>query len=83
MGTLAAARRRARALPDRDQYVKCWEQAFELSDTRWAPWTVVDAGDTKAASVAAQTAIADAFAEAMPAEPPQENVVALQKERWG
>ena len=71
------------ALPDRDQYVKCWEQAFELSDTRWAPWTVVDAGDTKAASVAAQTAIADAFAEAMPAEPPQENVVALQKERWG
>jgi hypothetical protein len=33
--------------------------------------------------VAAQTAIADAFAEAMPAEPPQENVVALQKERWG
>ena len=41
------------------------------SDTRWSPWRVIDGNDEGVAAVAALTAIADAWAEAMPAEPPQ------------
>ena len=40
------------------------------SDTRWSPWRMIEADDEAAASVAALSAIADAWAEAMPAEPP-------------
>ena len=40
------------------------------SDTRWSPWRTIEADDEIAASVAALSAIADAWADAMPAEPP-------------
>ena len=40
------------------------------SDTRWSPWRTIDGNDEQAAVLAALTAIADAWAEAMPAEPP-------------
>lgn len=40
------------------------------SDTRWSPWRVIDGNDEAGATVAALSAIADAWAEAMPAEPP-------------
>jgi polyphosphate kinase 2 (PPK2 family) len=40
------------------------------SDTRWSPWRMIDGNNEGAAAVAALTAIADAWAEAMPAEPP-------------
>jgi len=40
------------------------------SDTRWSPWLMIDGDDEEAAAVAALSAIADAWAEAMPAEPP-------------
>ena len=40
------------------------------SDTRWSPWRMIEADDEAAASLAALSAIADAWAEAMPSEPP-------------
>ena len=40
------------------------------SDTRWSPWRMIDGNDEAAATLAALSAIADAWAEAMPAEPP-------------
>ena len=40
------------------------------SDTRWSPWRIIDGNDEGAGAIAALTAIADAWAEAMPAEPP-------------
>ena len=40
------------------------------SNTRWSPWRVIDGNDEAAAAVAALSAIADAWAKAMPAEPP-------------
>jgi polyphosphate kinase 2 (PPK2 family) len=40
------------------------------SDTRWSPWIMIDGDDEEAAAVAALSAIADAWAEAMPASPP-------------
>jgi AMP-polyphosphate phosphotransferase len=39
------------------------------SDTRWSPWVMIDGNDEEQAAVSALSAIADAWAEAMPAEP--------------
>ena len=43
---------------------------FVATDTRWAPWRVIDADDKQAARIAALTLIADAFEKAIPADPP-------------
>jgi hypothetical protein len=43
---------------------------FRLTDTRWAPWKVIDGNDMTSATIAALTAIADMYEKAMPAEPP-------------
>ena len=61
-----------------DEVVSVDDPAFERaladlranSDTRWSPWRTIDADDEPAASLAALSAIADAWAEAMPSEPP-------------
>jgi polyphosphate kinase 2 (PPK2 family) len=62
-----------------DPPVKAGESAYlealadlrRYSDTRWSPWRVIDGNDEPAATLAALNAIADAWAEAMPAEPPK------------
>ena len=41
------------------------------SDTRWSPWHMIEGDDERHAAIAALSAIADAWAEAMPSEPPQ------------
>ena len=43
---------------------------FDLTDTRWAPWTVIDGNDKKAARIAALTRVAEALAAAVPNKPP-------------
>ena len=43
---------------------------FAHTDTRWAPWQVVDSNDEMGGCLAALTAIADQMEKAMPAEPP-------------
>ena len=40
------------------------------SDTRWSPWRIIDGDNEARATIAALSAIADAWNEAMPAEPP-------------
>jgi len=40
------------------------------SDTRWSPWRMIDGNDEEAAALAALSAVADAWADAMPSEPP-------------
>jgi polyphosphate kinase 2 (PPK2 family) len=40
------------------------------SDTRWSPWRLIDGNDEANSTLAALGAIADAWAEAMPSEPP-------------
>jgi len=52
-------------------YAKALGDLRTYSDTRWSPWHTIDGNDETAASIAALTAIADAWAEAMPAEPPK------------
>ena len=43
---------------------------FDQTDTRWAPWTVIDGNDKKAGRIAALSRVAEALAAALPGEPP-------------
>ena len=51
-------------------YARALEALKANSDTRWSPWIMIDGNDEQAATLAALSAIADAWAEAMPAEMP-------------
>ena len=53
-----------------EAYMRAVEALKANSDTRWSPWSMIDGDDEQQAAVAALSAIADAWAEAMPAEPP-------------
>jgi polyphosphate kinase 2 (PPK2 family) len=59
-----------RSLHSRPAAQGAWERLFAQTDTRWAPWTVIDAGNKQAARIAALEAIAGGLAKAMPAHPP-------------
>ena len=43
---------------------------LDLTDTRWAPWHVIDANDKKSARMAALTTVAEAMKAAVPSDPP-------------
>ena len=43
----------------RDDYIKAYADMFERTDTRWAPWCVIDGNNKKSARIAALTYIAD------------------------
>jgi len=59
-----------RTADGREAYRQALAQMFKLNDTRWAPWTGVDANNEAAAHIAALTIIAEALEKAMPMEPP-------------
>jgi polyphosphate kinase 2 (PPK2 family) len=50
----------------RAEYDVAVEQMFAMSNTRWSPWTVIDANDEGSAMVAALGAVADAMEKAFP-----------------
>jgi AMP-polyphosphate phosphotransferase len=51
-------------------YLKALADMFRMTDTRWAPWTVIDGNDKKAARIAALTAIADQLEAKVDMTPP-------------
>jgi polyphosphate kinase 2 (PPK2 family) len=51
-------------------YAEALRDLRKNTDTRWSPWRTIDGNDEAAATLAALSAIADAWAEAMPSEPP-------------
>jgi polyphosphate kinase 2 (PPK2 family) len=63
-------RREEPVATDDPAYQRAFEGLKANSDTRWSPWLMIDGNDEEKAAVAALSAIADAWAEAMPAEPP-------------
>lgn len=65
-------------LGQRDRVVDVLHELFRQTDTRWAPWRVIDGGDAAAGCIAALTAIADMFEKAMPAEPPGDEDTVIQ-----
>lgn len=52
-------------------YAEALRDLRKNSHMRWSPWRMIDGNDEAAATIAALSAIADAWAEAMPAEPPR------------
>ncbi len=51
-------------------YAEALKDLRKNSHTRWSPWRMIDGNDEASATIAALSAIADAWAETMPAEPP-------------
>jgi polyphosphate kinase 2 (PPK2 family) len=54
----------------RKDYLAALKDMFDLTDTRWAPWTVIDGNNKKSARIAALTRVAEALAAACPDKPP-------------
>ncbi len=69
----------------RDDYEKAMHDMFACTDTRWAPWTVIDGNDRKAGRIAALTRIADALEKHVPMDMPEVDpaVVELAKDAFG
>ena len=69
----------------RADYMNAYAAMFERTDTRWAPWKVIDANDKKAARIAALTYIADRLEAAVDMVPKDADpdVVALAKAAFG
>ncbi|WP_136162470.1 polyphosphate kinase 2 family protein [Sphingomonas flavalba] len=54
----------------RTDYLAAMADMFAETDTRWAPWRVIDGNNKKAARIAALTAIADYLEKHVPMAPP-------------
>ena len=54
----------------RKDYLAAIRDMFTQTDTRWAPWRVIDANNKEAARIACLKAIADTLEQAVPMEPP-------------
>jgi AMP-polyphosphate phosphotransferase len=53
----------------RADYLKAYHDMFERTNTRWAPWTVIDGNSKKAARIAVLTAVADQLEMAVDMKP--------------
>ena len=60
-----------RTLQARAAYRATLIQILAQTDTRWAPWSMIDANDRDAAQVAGLTAIAAGLEKALPQSPPE------------
>lgn len=60
-----------RSLSARKSYRDAYDAMFKRSNTRWAGWNVIDAGNHEAGLIAALAVIVDALAEAVPNSPPK------------
>ncbi len=69
----------------REDYLKAMHDMFERTDTRWAPWKVIDGNDRKAARIAALDHIADMLEKHVPMDMPEADpaVVELAKAAFG
>jgi polyphosphate kinase 2 (PPK2 family) len=66
-----------RTVDGRESYRQALAQMFKQNDTRWAPWTGIDANDEQGARITALTVIAEALEKAMPVEPPVRTQAAI------
>ena len=69
----------------RSPYLEAMHEMFKRTDTRWAPWTLIDGNDKKAARIAALTAIAERLEAHVDMTPPQldPEVAAVAKKALG
>ena len=61
------------------------DDMFQQTDTRWAPWKVIDGNNKKAARIAALTHVADTLEAVVPMTPPERDpaVVKLAAKAFG
>lgn len=57
----------------RSDYLDAMHDMFARTDTRWAPWTVIDGNNKKAARIAAMTAVADQLESQVSMTPPADD----------
>lgn len=55
----------------RPDYLEAIAEMFRETDTRWAPWKVIDGNDKKNARIAALSYVADMFERVVPPDPPE------------
>jgi polyphosphate kinase 2 (PPK2 family) len=69
----------------RADYHAAIDEMFQQTDTRWAPWKVIDGNNKKAARIAALTHIAEALEAVVPMTPPDRDpaVVKLAAKAFG
>lgn len=56
---------------DRTLYAEHVQDLLDHTNTRWAPWTIIDAINHDAAEISALSAIATALEKGVPADPPE------------
>jgi len=54
----------------RKDYLAAIRDMLDVTDTRWAPWTVIDGNNKKSARIAALTRVAEALSASLPGKPP-------------
>jgi len=69
----------------RKEYLAALDEMFAQTDTRWAPWTVIDGNNKKAARIAALSHVAATLEAAVPMTPPDRDpaVVKLAQKAFG
>ncbi len=69
----------------RDDYLAAMDDMFRLTDTRWAPWKVIDGTHKKYARLKALEHIADVLEKAVPMKPPvvDSDIARLAQEHFG
>ncbi len=69
----------------RADYLDAMEDMFKQTDTRWAPWKVIDGNDKKAARIAAMTYVAETLEAVLPDDLPEADpeLVKLAEEAFG
>lgn len=70
-----------RSLTHRAEYEAAFSDVFAQTDTRWAPWKIIDGCDERSGCLAALEAIAAAYARTMPEEPPVDGESVVQFDR--
>jgi len=69
----------------RADYLAAIDEMFQQTDTRWAPWKVIDGNNKKAARITALTHVAEMLEAAAPMTPPERDpaVVKLAAKAFG
>lgn len=69
----------------RKEYLAAMADMFEHTNSRWAPWTVIDGNDKKSARIAAISHVVDALEKALPDDPPAADpaLVELARDSFG
>lgn len=69
----------------RDDYLEAMHDMFKHTDTRWAPWQVIDGNNRKAARIAALTYVAETLEKLVPMDMPELDpaIAKLAKDAFG